>query len=386
MSDDESAYSDAEVEETEDHHGGYTSGGYTSGYDKSGGEDDERKKKGDDGANFLKNRQQMKMSELDEQLAEYIAEWRKQRQKEEDELNKLKDKQAKRKILRAEEEQKLTEQKKTEEDRKMREEAERKAQEQEAKRKRLEEVEKKRQAMMKPSDGVKKFAKSGDKLSNIQAAKGELGKTREQLAEEKKIAMGIRVQPLNLDGMQPSQLKAKAEQMWTMILKLETEKYDMEERMKRQDYDLKELKERQKMQLRHKAMKRGLEPEALTGKHPPKIQTASKFERRTDRRTYDDKKKLFEGGLEESELKEIDTKFKENMTMFENRTRARLPKWFGERPGRKAGEDTPEEGEEGDLEPPAPPAPEPEPEEEEEESSEEEEEEDEEEEEEEEEE
>merc|ERR1719446_1501404 len=126
------------------------------------------------------------MSELDEQLSEYIAEWRKQRQKEEDELNKLKDKQAKRKVLRAEEETKLTEQKKSEEERKMRE-----------------EVEKKRQAMMKPSDGVKKFGgKGGDKLSNIQAAKGELGKTREQLAEEKKIAMSIRVQPLHLDGMQ----------------------------------------------------------------------------------------------------------------------------------------------------------------------------------------
>merc|ERR1712215_486617 len=194
-------------------------------------------------------------------------------------------------------------------------EAERKAIEQEAKRKRLEEVEKKRQAMMKPADGVKKFkGKGGDKLSNIQAAKGELGKTREQLAEEKKIAMSIRVQPLNLDGMQGSQLREKAAAMWTLILKLETEKYDMEERMKRQDYDLVELKERQKMQLRHKAKKRGLEPEALTGKHPPKIQTASKFERRTDRRTYDDKKKLFEGGLEEAEVQEIDKKFKETMT------------------------------------------------------------------------
>merc|ERR1711976_860509 len=83
MSDDESAYSDAE----------------------------KRKKKGDEGANFLKNRQQMKMSELDEQLAEYIAEWRKQRAKEEDELKRLKEKQAKRKVLRAEEEKKLTEQK-----------------------------------------------------------------------------------------------------------------------------------------------------------------------------------------------------------------------------------------------------------------------------------
>lgn len=58
---------------------------------------------------------------------------------------------------------------------------------------------------------------------------------------------------------------------------------------------MKELKERQKQQLRHKALKKGLDPEALTGKYPPKIQVASKYERRVDTRSYGDKKKLFEG-------------------------------------------------------------------------------------------
>merc|ERR1719370_79594 len=77
-----------------------------------------------------------------------------------------------------------------------------------------------------------------------------------------------------------------------------TEKYDMEQKRARQDYDMKELKERQKQQLRSKALKRGLDIEALTGKHPPKIQVSSKFERRADSRTYDDKKNLFEGGYE----------------------------------------------------------------------------------------
>ena len=66
--------------------------------------------------------------------------------------------------------------------------------------------------------------------------------------------------------------------------------------------------------MRHKALKKGLDPEALTGKYPvgykififrpnivfylyfqPKIQVASKYERRVDTRSYDDKKKLFEG-------------------------------------------------------------------------------------------
>jgi len=347
MSDDESAYSDAE----------------------------KRKKKGDEGANFLKNRQQMKMSELDEQLAEYIAEWRKQRAKEEDELRKLKDKQAKRKVLRAEEEKKLTEQKKAEEERKMREDSERKQREQEEKRKRLEEAEKKRQAMMKGSseEGVKKFgSKGGDKLSNIQAAKGELGKTREQLAEEKKIALSIRVKPLNVDGIGSSQLRSKADEMWNLIIKLETEKYDMEERMKRQDYDLKELRERQKQQLRQKALKKGLDPEALTGKHPPKIQTASKFERRTDRRTYDDKKKLFEGGWDIVIKEELEKMWTEKYDEFMQRTKAKLPKWFGERPGKKEGDPESPEAEEVEEEFEPPPPPEPEYEEEEEEEEEEE--------------
>lgn len=43
-------------------------------------------------------RQEQKKSDLDEQLKEYIAEWRKQRSKEEDDLKKLKEKQAKRKV------------------------------------------------------------------------------------------------------------------------------------------------------------------------------------------------------------------------------------------------------------------------------------------------
>lgn len=45
-------------------------------------------------------RQDQKRSDLDEQLREYIAEWRKQRAKEEDELKKLKEKQAKRKVIK----------------------------------------------------------------------------------------------------------------------------------------------------------------------------------------------------------------------------------------------------------------------------------------------
>ena len=48
-------------------------------------------KKGDEA--FAKAKAGMKKSELDEQLKEYINEWRKQRGKEEEELKRLKEKQ-----------------------------------------------------------------------------------------------------------------------------------------------------------------------------------------------------------------------------------------------------------------------------------------------------
>ncbi|XP_076258634.1 troponin T, skeletal muscle-like isoform X2 [Rhynchophorus ferrugineus] len=299
---------------------------------------------------FIKKTDQ-KRSDLDEQLREYITEWRKQRAKEEEELKRLKEKQAKRKVTRAEEEKKLAERKKQEEERRQREIEEKKQKEIEEKRLRLEEAEKKRQALQALNAASKKspnytVSKKDAAGANLSPAQVERNKTKEQLEEEKKISLSIRIKPLAIDGLSVDKLREKAQELWELIVKLETEKYDLEERQKRQDYDLKELKERQKQQLRHKALKKGLDPEALTGKYPPKIQVASKYERRVDTRSYGDKKNLFEGGYEDI-VKEINEKlWKERLGQFDSRQKARLPKWFGERPGKKAGDPETPEGEE----------------------------------------
>lgn len=65
-----------------------------------------------------------------------------------------------------------------------------------------------------------------------------MGKTKEQLAEDKRIAMSFRVKPLQIDGLGAEELKKKANQLWDMIVQLESDKYDLEERQKRQDYDV----------------------------------------------------------------------------------------------------------------------------------------------------
>merc|ERR1712055_678199 len=197
----------------------------------------------------------------------------------------------------------------------------------------MEEAERKRQ---EASDG-----KGKGKGPAIDAHK-EISKTKEQVEEEMKISLSFRIKPLDLEAMDSDELKDKATELFNTILSLETEKYDCEQRRINQDYELKELKERQKVQLRQKAAKRGLDPEAFTGKYPPRIRMFSKYERRTDTRTYADRKGLYEGGWEVVRAEMLEAQFKEKLDEWNKRTKSRLPKWFGERPGKKAGApDTP---------------------------------------------
>merc|ERR1739842_163714 len=94
-------------------------------------------------------------------------------------------------------------------------------------------------------------------------------------------------------------------------------------------------------------IKKGLDPEALTGNDPPTIRMFSKYERRTDTRTYGDRKKLYEGQYEVERAERLEATWKEKYGEWTKRPKARLPKWFGERPGKEAGDpETPEGGDE----------------------------------------
>merc|ERR1711988_1068981 len=183
-------------------------------------------------------------------------------------------------------------------------------------------------------------------LVDLEMMPARNSKTKEQLEEEKKIALSIRIKPLALEEMDSDELKAKAEELFKTIIQMETDKYDYEQRKLTQELDLKELKERQKAQLRAKALKKGLDPEALTGKYPPKIRMYSKYERRTDTRSYDDRKKLYEGGWEVVRAEHLESAWKEKYDEWSKRPSKKLPKWFGERPGKKKGASETPEGEE----------------------------------------
>jgi troponin T len=72
----------------------------------------------------------------------------------------------------------------------------------------------------------------------LSSAQIERNKTKEQLEEEKKISLSFRIKPLEIENLGVDKLRAKATELWEAIVKLETEKYDLEERQKRQDYDV----------------------------------------------------------------------------------------------------------------------------------------------------
>merc|ERR1712226_1743807 len=81
--------------------------------------------KGDEA--FAKRKAGVQKNELNEQLKDYINQWREERAKEEAELKRMKDKQAARKEIGAEQEKKLALAKREEEDRIKKEENEKKA-------------------------------------------------------------------------------------------------------------------------------------------------------------------------------------------------------------------------------------------------------------------
>merc|ERR1712157_509300 len=299
--------------------------------------------KGDEA--FAKRKAGMQKNELNEQLKEYINQWRDERSKEEDELKRLKEKQSKRKEIRAEQEKELARKKREEEDMVKKAEAEKKAAEAEAKKKAMEEAEIKRQEML-----AAQKEKGGKSQAPAMDARKELSKSKEQVEEECRISLNIRLKPLQLDAMDSDELRNKARKIWESIVTLETDKYDYEQRKLDQDYEMKELQERQKLQMRNKAIKKGLDPEAFCGAHPPTIHMFSKYERRTDTRTYSDRKKLYEGGAEIIRSEWLEAVWKEKLGEWQKRPKAKLPKWCGVRPGKKEGDPETPEGEEEEAE------------------------------------
>lgn len=241
-------------------------------------------------------------AEEESKMAEYEEQRRIAREKEEEELRALKEKLERRRAEREEEEAQMAEAKRIAEQRWLEDEEKKRKKAEEAKAKK--DAEKaKRLAMMGGAQGggtgknftVNKSGGGAEKFGNI--IKKETGPTKDQMDEMKNKALAEFKNPPSFEDMDMTTLRNRIKDMHARISKLEATKYDLEKRSERQAYDLKELGERQRQMNRNKAVKKGLDPDAvaaLDSNQPMKIQIINKFDRQIDRRSYSDRRNLYE--------------------------------------------------------------------------------------------
>lgn len=234
-------------------------------------------------------------------MQDYEEKRKAEREQIETELAELREKKERRMRERMEEEREFTERIRLAEERRKQEEESSKARIEEQKMKR-EEEKKKRQEMVAGSLGGVK-AEGGPNFVITKRGPNDFGNiakkqgpSEEEKREAKKAYVGaVARRKMDSGNMLENDLKNQIKILHQRICKLEAEKYDLEKRHERQEYDLKELHEREKQVARNKALQKGLDPtEAMNSPHPPKVNVSSKFDRQIDRRSYGDRRTLFE--------------------------------------------------------------------------------------------
>merc|ERR1712142_482579 len=144
----------------------------------------------------------------------------------------------------------------------------------------------------------------GSKLSNILRYKEDSQKSKEQMDIEKQNIILSRIVPFGIEGLDYAGLCERAKALHQVIWNLEANCYDYQQKFERQNYDMMELAERARQ------MNRGRRktPTGHTGlggsvfpwiaqnyaTAPPKISLFSKYERQKDRRTFGERRLIYQ--------------------------------------------------------------------------------------------
>ncbi|XP_065794110.1 troponin T, fast skeletal muscle isoform X3 [Muntiacus reevesi] len=153
------------------------------------------------------------------------------RKKEEEELVALKERIEKRRAERAEQ-QRIRAEKERERQNRLAEEKARR-EEEDAKRRAEDDLKKKKALSSMGANYSSYLAKADQKRGKKQTAR-----------EMKKKVLAERRKPLNIDHLSEDKLRDKAKELWDTLYKLETDKFEYGEKLKRQKYDITNLRSR----------------------------------------------------------------------------------------------------------------------------------------------
>merc|ERR1712135_111469 len=144
----------------------------------------------------------------------------------------------------------------------------------------------------------------GSKLSNILRYKEDSQKSKEQMDIEKQNIILSRIVPFGIEGHDYNGLCERAKFLHQTIWNLEANCYDYQQKFERQNYDMMELAERARQ------MNRGRRktPTGHTGlggsvyswiaekykESPPKLSLFSKYERQKDRRSFTERRLIYQ--------------------------------------------------------------------------------------------
>jgi troponin T len=257
-----------------------------------------------------RRRAQQQFANLDEAAQELLAQNKIEREQLAKDIEEMRSKCEKRRKEREEEEKRLT-QVRAEED------ARRKAEEEDRKKKKEEEERVRREERaMKTAELDKMRNMSG---RNFVITKKEGGgfveveteeegglpkKSKEELEAEKKAILAQRIQPLDTSGYDSGKLAEKAKELYSQLVRLEGDKYDLEKRFKEMQRDMLELAEKARQvnkvgkegQLKRIGMtEEGDKIQEKFAGAPSKIVMYSEYERQKDKRPFDDRRGLFKG-------------------------------------------------------------------------------------------
>jgi len=253
----------------------------------------------------------MDTSALDEEAQELLEANKELRSAMEEEINELRERSERRKKEREQEEREMAERRSEEESRRKKEEEERQSKKLEEEREKREaraakmaEFEKWKNTDSTPNFVITKKSGGGGAGGDDDDEEGGEKKSKEQLEAEKKAILDQRIPKLEIDGADSGKLTDKAKELHALIVRLESEKYDLEKRFKTQQYDMMELAERARQM--NKVGRGGLkrvqlgqdESDVMQEKFagcPSKILMYSQFERQMDVRSWGDRQTVFKG-------------------------------------------------------------------------------------------